>query len=119
MSEEKPAVAPVYYQTITSTNQSGGITAGTVNVGSQPRVLDDDAKMPLLKGVPKIKPVQVTAVLGDGEAMSFATAIMNFLKVNGYTVYGINQAVYTTIVSGTIITLEADQTQIVVGHHTS
>lgn len=114
---DKKLPGTVLYQNVTSNYQSGGITAHTVNVGPQPRVLVDDLTKPLLNQVPKSKPVNVTAVLGDGEAMSFATAITAFLRASGYNVSGVNQSIFTTVVTGTVVTLEADKTEIVVGTH--
>jgi hypothetical protein len=102
---------------VTSYFQSGGITAGAVNLGPQQRVLTDDMKRQLLDKVPKEKPVTITAVLGDGEAFAFATDLFSFMKANGFKMAenGISQAIFTAPVTGTSVQLAPDKTDIVVG----
>ena len=71
-------------QSITSHNQSGGITAGIVNFSPPERHLDDAICADLLKLVPKHRLVKVDSPLGDGEAFNFAAEIWDFLTVGGY-----------------------------------
>lgn len=87
---------------VTSYNQSGGITANQVNIGSQPRVLDTKLQSQLLQLLSgkKAQTISVVSVMGDGEAFSFATQIKNFLTKEGFTVDGVSQAVYTEPVMG-------------------
>lgn len=86
---------------VTSHNQRGGITAGVVNLGSQPRNLDKRLQDQLLQLLPgKDKDVSVTSVMGDGEAFRFATQIKDFLVGRGYTVAGVNRAVFRVPVEG-------------------
>jgi hypothetical protein len=87
---------------VTSNHQQGGITAGVVNVSSQPRKFTTDAQqqiMQLLSGKSG-QTITVTSTMGDGEAFSYATQIKTFLEVNGFSVNGVNQAVYTRPVMG-------------------
>ncbi len=94
-------VEPAQVFNVTSNNQSGGITAGVVNVGPQPRNLNARHVSQLQQFLPdKTKIVTVKAVMGDGEAFSFATQIKNFLVERGYEVNGVNQAVRCVPVVG-------------------
>lgn len=84
---------------VTSIGQFGGITAGVVNVGPQPRRLDEGLKAQLAQLLPdKSRSVTVTSVMGDGEALSFATQIKDHLLAHGYKVEGVNQAVFAGVV---------------------
>ncbi|MCP4491521.1 MAG: hypothetical protein GY820_30045 [Gammaproteobacteria bacterium] len=94
-------VQPAQVFNVTSNNQSGGITAGVVNVGPQPRNIDTGLVNQLQLMLPdKTKTVTLTAVMGDGEAFSFATQIKNFLVERGYEVNGVNQSVFNAPVIG-------------------
>ncbi len=101
--------------TIISSNQSGGITAHTVNIGNQPRHLTQSLKQELAH-LPRTANVVVTAVMGDQEAFVFGTEINSFLKEEGYNVQGVNQAVFTQPVVGQhIIKNSENEYQIVIG----
>lgn len=100
---------------ITSHNQSGGITAHTVNIGSPPRQLDPASAVQLEQNIPKDKPVKVTAVMGDQEAFAFASQITSYLKSKGYSVDGVNQAIYSQPVIGQFINPSAGGYDIVIG----
>jgi hypothetical protein len=100
---------------ITSNNQSGGITAHTVNIGSVRRQLDAASAQQLLQALPKNKPVKVVAVMGDQEAFAFATQILGYLKANGYQAEGVDQAVYSQPVVGQLINPTASGFEVVVG----
>jgi hypothetical protein len=94
--------------TVTSHGQRGGITAGVVSIGSQPRNLDAGFQNQLLHFLPeKDKQVTVTCVMGDGEAFRFATQIREFLVGQGYIVAGVKRAVFLAPVEGEIIDPEA------------
>ena len=90
---------------ITSHDQRGGITAYNVNIGPQDRKLTPQLADQLISYIKdkSIEEITITAVLGDQEAFQFATIIKNFLKDNGYSVDGVNQAVYSQPVQGQII----------------
>lgn len=100
---------------ITSNNQSGGITAHTVNIGSARRQLDAASAQQLLQALPKNKPVKVVAVMGDQEAVAFATQILDHLKANGYQAEGVDQAVYSQPVVGQFINPTASGFEVVIG----
>ena len=86
---------------ITSINQSGGITAGTVNIGNPTRTITDQNKAFLQEHLPKDAPVTVVCTMGDGEAHSFANDILNWLQANGYSnAKGVDQAVWSQPVIG-------------------
>ncbi|MFH1829502.1 MAG: hypothetical protein ABH871_01830 [Pseudomonadota bacterium] len=86
---------------VSSTNQSGGITAGVVNVGPQTRKVDARLVSQLLQMLPdKTKTVTVTSVMGDGEAFGFATQIKAVLENQGYDVNGVNQSVFSGPIKG-------------------
>lgn len=82
---------------VTSHNQQGGITAGVVNLSSQPRQLTDEFANQLMKIIStKIgQPISVTSIMGDGEAFGFATQIKSFLLTKGFSVNGVNQSIYS------------------------
>lgn len=94
---------------VTSHNQMGGITAGTVNFGPTARSMNAELGEQLKANVPASAKVTVTAVLGDGEAFGFANQVYEWLKVNGYkNVEGVNQAVYSQPVMGQSINKRSD-----------
>jgi hypothetical protein len=87
---------PTQVFNVASHNQSGGITAGVVNVGPQPRKIDAGLMSQLTQILPeKTKKVTVTTIMGDGEAFAFATQIKDYLVQQGYDVNGVNQAVFS------------------------
>ena len=88
---------------VTSYNQSGGITAHTVNVGAQPRHFNAETAAQLTQMIQKGKPVNVVAVMGDQEAFQFAAEIKAYLESQGYAVSGVDQAVYLGPVVGQFI----------------
>lgn len=92
-------------ESVTSHNQSGGITARTVNIGPQPRVFDDVFRQQILAQVPKTNPITVAAVMGDGEALSLAREIFAFLEAEGYPLQdtGVSQEVYSGPVEGVVL----------------
>lgn len=88
---------------ISSTNQSGGITAQTVNVTQQtqqPRHLNQLFEKDLISKLPRNASIKVTAVMGDQEAFAFAMEISQFLRDNQYNIEGPNLAVFNKPVEG-------------------
>ena len=100
---------------ITSSNQSGGITAHTVNVGAQARQLDANSGAQLQASLPVGKPVSVVAVMGDQEAFAFATQIVAFLRSKGYQVDGVSQVVYSGPLAGQFVKPTDAGFEVVVG----
>ena len=73
-------------QNVTSYNQSGGITAGIVNVGPQRLAFSPDLGHQLLTNMPdKNKPVRLNGVGGDAD-QAVVMQIESFLRENGYQV---------------------------------
>lgn len=107
MGQEK--TSPIINQNVNSYNQSGGITAHTLNIGPTPRKLSDPRseglKAQILRELPRDKPITVIAVLGDGEAIQFAQEIHAFMKAQGFTMKepnGISQSVFSGVVKGLV-----------------
>jgi hypothetical protein len=74
---------------ITSNNQSGGITAHTVNVNSKyQRQLGDAHRKQFLLSVPRDKEVVIWATMGNEEAHNLASQIFEFLKESQYRLFG-------------------------------
>ena len=102
---------------VTSHNQMGGITAGTVNLGPIARQMNDQLGNQLKQNIPTHCKVTVTAVLGDGEAFGFANQVLAWIKSNGYTnVEGVNQSVYSQPVMGQNINkISEKEVEIIIG----
>lgn len=102
---------------ITSHNQSGGVTAHTVNFGPTARTMNAQMGEQLKQHIPTTAKVTITAVLGDGEAFGFANQVMTWLQGNGYAnVNGVNQAVYQKPVIGNNVNkINDDQFEIIIG----
>jgi hypothetical protein len=92
----------------------GQLGNNTIVHGPVQRRLTDPGAEPLkaqiLRELPKDKPITVTAVLGDGEAIQFAHEIHAFMKANGFNVGegGISQGVFSGVVKGLIKQDNAD-----------
>ena len=83
---------------VTSVCQQGGITAGIVNVGPQPRKIDDGFKAQFAQLIPdKTRVVTITSVLGDSEAYSFAMQIKDYLTSQGYQIDGVIRTLFKEI----------------------
>ncbi len=84
---------------ISSTNQTGGITAQNVNVTTkpQPRKLNDYTRNQLISYLNnKSEKIDISCIMNDHEAFDYANEIENFLLENGYTnINGGNQAVFS------------------------
>jgi hypothetical protein len=100
----QPAATP--QDSVSSQNQSGGITAGTVNIygQKQQRHLDQQGT-----SFPNSAKVSVAAVIGDGEAFAYAQEITDWMRSNGWTnVTGVNQAIFSGPVFGQGISHKPD-----------
>ena len=73
---------------VVSVQQSGGITAHTVNFAKPDRHMDERYKQGLLSGLPKNKKIKIIIIttLGDTESRLFGEEIKSFLVVNGWIV---------------------------------
>ena len=75
---------------VTSHGQSGGITAGVVNIGPQDRDLSvmPDVQKILLDNVSgfKSRSFRVQAQMGNPESYNFALQLQVFLRANGFVV---------------------------------
>lgn len=77
---------------IKSINQSGGITAHTVNVGAQRRQMTEKDGAQIKDVIPTDAQVTVATVFGDSEAFAFAIQVREWLLKNGYAeVKGVNE----------------------------
>ncbi|TRX01200.1 hypothetical protein [Flavobacterium gawalongense] len=102
---------------VTSNNQSGGITANQVNIGAVPRNLDEKTQNQLL-GILKKKNelIGISSVMGDSEAFKYANQINDFLKSQGYTkVEGVSQSVFNKPIMGQFINKDSIGFKIVIG----
>lgn len=102
---------------VTSYFQSGGITAGQVNIAPLARHLDD-ATIGQLQSfmTDKNEKIVVTSVMGDSEAFQYANEISKFLKSNGYAkVDGVNQAIYSEPIQGQYINRDTLGVHILIG----
>ena len=105
---------------VTSLNQRGGITAGRVSIGTQPRVLTEELKQSALKVIADHpgKRFSVAAPKGDGEAITLAAKLTDFLRAEGHKIDGISQVFYTGAPKGFFVKeLDADRIEFVVGHN--
>jgi hypothetical protein len=77
---------------VSSTNQSGGITAHTVNQTfkfTKPRrVMGDGMKRTILDECPRDKTIVIWSISGDEETQVFAQQIFDFMKANGFRLFG-------------------------------
>jgi hypothetical protein len=81
VQNDKPAQVA---QNVTSYNQSGGITAGTVNIGTGRAEFNDQLKADLLQKVPKGN-VQLQTIGGNAD-QAIGNEVEAFLRQNGYSV---------------------------------
>ena len=100
---------------VTSHSQQGGITAGQVFVGGGQRTLQPGDKAFLLGNMRKDVPINVAAALGDGEAYAYAAEMKEFLLAAGYTVDGVDQAVWAPPIVGAGIINNSTPQKIQVG----
>ncbi len=90
---------------VESHNQQGGITAYQVNILPGDRQLTPNSGQRLKNYLNENthEKIEVTAVMGDGEAFRLASQIKNYLISEGFEVKGVNQALYTTPIQGQIL----------------
>lgn len=105
---------------VTSFNQSGGITAHTVNIGPPQRSLAQEAglRAQIFNEVPRDKPIQVFAIMGDSESYRFAAEIHAFLKANGFPLLepeGISQGLFAPPPVGLQCNDRGDHQEFIVG----
>jgi hypothetical protein len=103
---------------ITSNYQSGGITAHTVNVSPRfQRALGDSIRQKLLQNISRQKLAVVWASHGDEESYKYAAEIFDFLKLEGFNLFGsapVNN-IFIEPVYGVIVTPRDEKTEIYVG----
>ncbi len=102
---------------VTSYNQVGGITAGHVNFGPQPRALNDSSRSQLrqIRSERPEAPITVDAVLGNAEAFQYAVQVKAFFEAEGDTVNGVNQVVPDSPIMGQEVNKELDRFYIIIG----
>nr|WP_315222099.1 hypothetical protein [uncultured Flavobacterium sp.] len=77
---EKPAI------NISSTGQSGGITAQNVNIGKVVPEISETLKKSLLETFPnKNEEINLSYIMGSSKSMDFAYNIQTFLKKEGFS----------------------------------
>jgi hypothetical protein len=74
---------------VTSINQTGGITAGVINVGKPKRVFNEPQKSQLIKLIEenkdKFENINISAQMGCTECYEFGQQIQSFLESKDYT----------------------------------
>lgn len=102
---------------VTSNNQSGGITANQVNIGSVPRTLDINIQRQLLSFLnSKEESIVIDCIMGDSESFLYANQINDFLKSKGYNkVDGVNQSAFTKPVIGQFMDRDTSGVKILIG----
>lgn len=98
---------------VSSVNQSGGITAG-VYVGNPPRTLGDNFKAELLRKLPRGKPVEISKCVGIADAQALVDEISAFLRANGFTLLPVGDVLGMQL-KGVAIWEHTDPPQIIVG----
>lgn len=76
-------------QNVTSYNQQGGITAGTVNIGPQRLEFSEALGVKLLSQMPKSKPVILTLVGMSQKDQAVASQFVEFFKSKGVIFAGV------------------------------
>jgi hypothetical protein len=105
-------------QSVTSHNQSGGITARTVNINPKyQRVLGDPIRQKLLDNVPRSKLAVVWVSHGDQESFRYGNEIFQFLRGNGFKLFGDSpqQNIFLQPLYGVTVSPKEDQTEIFIG----
>ena len=94
---------------VTSNNQTGGITAGVVNMDKPGRRLDAQLKHQLdelFQNTSVI--VRISALMGNGEALNFADEIKNYLNSKGFKISDVGQFMQNPPIIGQVILDEQD-----------
>jgi hypothetical protein len=71
---------------VVSMNQSGGITAGTINMEKQPRQLDNRLVEKIHLSLPKSAKINIYSNATDPESINFADQISAWMKRDGYRI---------------------------------
>lgn len=82
---EVPNPTPQVAQNVTSYDQKGGITAGTVNIAPQRFVFSAEVGAALIKAMPNKKTILLYTVGGNVD-QNIGTEVQAFLVQNGYSV---------------------------------
>lgn len=96
---------------VASYGQTGGITAGEINLGAIQRQVTPDFISGLENNLKMIKAkrIIITSVgLSMGENYIFANEIKSKLESDGWKVEGINQAIYSQPIIGVVLDLKLD-----------
>jgi hypothetical protein len=114
-SEQRPSIDNSV--NVTSINQSGGVTAHTVNMGPPPpRQMHDELGAKLKQVVPANSKVAILSVMGDNEAFVYANSVKNWMVRNGYSyVDGVGQIALGEPRYGQAILQVADGFQLIIG----
>lgn len=96
---------PAQIINVSSTNQSGGITANQVIVGDIPRKIDQKLRNFLLENLTAIKKKALTveSISGDIESSNLADEIIEFLQQNGFNVECRRQSQFLRPVKGVFL----------------
>lgn len=75
---------------VQSVNQQGGITAGAINVGSQPRQFTQNMGLQLEKMLKEVnaEKIVVSFIMGNAETRQFAMQIRDYLQKKEWNVQG-------------------------------
>lgn len=92
-SQQTPIIEE--YHQVSSTNQSGGITAHTINARKSARHINQRLKAQINGLIPadKSEKIIVSSSLNDSEAFAFAKEIKDYLVSQGRNVEGVNQVI--------------------------
>jgi hypothetical protein len=106
-------------QNVSSHGQAGGVTAHTVNLGSPKRSLSDprsaNLKQQILKEAPRNRRINISVIFGDPEAYAFAREIFDFMKGNGFDVWGMDQVGLAAPLKGIVVNPQGEMWEITVG----
>lgn len=96
-------------------NSPGAIHAGRdviINPGPQARKLSSDQRARLYDMLLKLPkgPIDVVAVLGDGESYAFARELDSLLNSAGWKTQGVSKAVFSGVPAGLIIQVHDKET---------
>lgn len=85
--------------------------ASSVAEKQKPRFLSEAAKKSLITALTPFRgtPVDITAVLGDGESFAFASQLKAMLEQSGWKANGVNQAVFSGHPVGLILVVRSQE----------
>lgn len=75
---------------------------------TKPRVISEERLVAIRSELSKHRgdSIEVTCVMGDQEAFSFASQLKSIFELSGWTVDGVNQSIYSIPIKGIILTLK-------------